>query len=135
MSIPFRLCDRIDIFASSVSNPSRYGIVSFYKNGKIKKIEEKPKSPKSNWAVTGLYFYDKNAPEIAEKLKPSKRGELEITDLNNEYLKVNKLDIEFLGKGFAWLDTGTPDSLLEASNFVKILETRQGLLLGDPSIK
>jgi glucose-1-phosphate thymidylyltransferase len=123
------------IFASEVSNPARYGIVSFYKNGKIKLIEEKPKNPKSNWAVTGLYFYDKNASEIAEKLKPSKRGELEITDLNNEYLKIKKLEIEFLGKGFAWLDTGTPDALLEASNFVKIIETRQGLLLGDPSVK
>ena len=121
------------IFGYQVSDPQRYGVVSFDKNKNIKSIIEKPKNPKSNWAVTGLYFYDKDAPKIAEKLKPSKRGELEITDLNNAYLKTGLLEINLLGKGFAWLDTGTPDSLLEASNFVKIIESRQGLLVGDPS--
>lgn len=121
------------IFGFQVSDPERYGVVMLDKNKKILSIEEKPKNPKSNWAVTGLYFYDQNAPEIAETLKPSERGELEITDLNNEYLKMNNLEIELLEKGFAWLDTGTPDALLEASNFVKIIESRQGLLLGNPS--
>ena len=121
------------IFAYQVSDPERYGVVSFDKNKCAKSIIEKPKKPKSNWAVTGLYSFDKDAPEIAQKLRPSKRGELEITDLNKKYLNMKKLDVELLGKGFAWLDTGTPDSLLEASNFVKILETRQGLRIGDPS--
>ncbi|MFL2823844.1 MAG: sugar nucleotidyltransferase [Alphaproteobacteria bacterium] len=127
--------NRSTIFAYQVSDPERYGVVSFNKNNKVKSIIEKPKKTLSNWAVTGLYSLDKDAPAIAEKLKPSKRGELEITDLNKVYLKKNKLDVETLGKGFAWLDTGTPDALLEASNFVKILETRQGLLIGDPSVK
>lgn len=130
-----KIKNRSTIFAYQVSDPERYGVVSFYKNKNVKSIIEKPKRTLSNWAVTGLYSYDKDAPEIAQKLKPSKRGELEITDLNKEYLKKGNLDVELLGEGFAWLDTGTPDSLLEASNFVKILETRQGLLIGDPSIK
>ena len=121
------------IFGYQVSDPERYGVVSFDKNNKITSIEEKPNSPKSNWAVTGMYYYDAIAPEMAEKLVPSKRGELEITDLNNQYLKGGNLKIELLGKGFAWLDTGTPDSLLEASNFVKIIESRQGLSSGEPS--
>lgn len=127
--------DRSTIFAYRVSDPERYGVVSFDKGMNVKSIIEKPKRTKSDWAVTGLYSYDKDAPSIAKNLKPSKRGELEITDLNKEYLKRNKLDLELLGEGFAWLDTGTPDSLLEASNFVKILETRQGILIGDPSKK
>tara|TARA_B100000575_G_scaffold280072_1_gene269118 strand:+ start:1131 stop:1901 length:771 start_codon:yes stop_codon:yes gene_type:complete len=122
------------IFGYQVSDPERYGVVSFDKNNKITSIEEKPNSPKSNWAVTGMYYYDASAPEMAEKLVPSKRGELEITDLNNQYLKDGNLKIELLGKGFAWLDTGTPDSLLEASNFVKIIESRQGLSIGEPSL-
>jgi glucose-1-phosphate thymidylyltransferase len=127
--------NRSTIFAYRVSDPERYGVVSFDKNKSVKSIIEKPKRTKSDWAVTGLYSYDENASSIAKTLKPSKRGELEITDLNKEYLKRNKLDVELLGEGFAWLDTGTPDSLLEASNFVKILETRQGILIGDPSKK
>ncbi len=121
------------IFGYQVSDPKRYGVVNLDKNNKIISIEEKPENPRSNWAVTGLYFYDERAPHFAEKLEPSKRGELEITDLNNLYLKNNNLNIEFLRKGFAWLDTGTPDALLEASNFVKIIETRQGLSIGDPN--
>ena len=130
-----KIKNRSTIFAYQVSDPERYGVVSFDKNKNVKSIIEKPRRTLSNWAVTGLYSYDKDAPEIAQKLKPSKRGELEITDLNKEYLKKGNLEVEFLGEGFAWLDTGTPDSLLEASNFVKILETRQGLLIGDPSVK
>ena len=125
--------NRSTIFAYRVSDPERYGVVSFDKHNKVKSIVEKPKRTNSDWAVTGLYCYDKNASSMAKLLKPSKRGELEITDLNKEYLKRNQLDVELLGEGFAWLDTGTPDSLLEASNFVKILETRQGILIGDPS--
>lgn len=121
------------IFGYQVSDPKRYGVVNLDKNNKIISIEEKPENPRSNWAVTGLYFYDERAPHFAEKLEPSKRGELEITDLNNLYLKNNNLNIEFLRKGFTWLDTGTPDALLEASNFVKIIETRQGLSIGDPN--
>ncbi|MAU58357.1 MAG: glucose-1-phosphate thymidylyltransferase [Flavobacteriaceae bacterium] len=121
------------IFGFQVSDPKRYGVVTLSKSGKILSIDEKPKKPRSNWAVTGLYYYDNSASEKAKNLKPSKRGELEITDLNNEYLKDGSLEIELLEKGFAWLDTGTPDALLEASNFVKIIETRQGLLIGDPS--
>ncbi len=120
------------VFGYSVSDPERYGVINFDKNKKIKTIIEKPKNPKSNWAVTGLYYYDENASKIASTLKPSKRGELEITDLNKEYLKRGLLDVELLGQGFAWLDTGTPDALLEASNFVKIIETRQGIRIGDP---
>lgn len=122
------------IFGYKVSDPERYGVINFNKDKKVKSIVEKPKNPKSNWAITGLYYYDQNAPKLAKNLKPSKRGELEITDLNKEYLKKDLLDIELLGQGFAWLDTGTPDALLEASNFVKIIETRQGIPIGDPSL-
>ena len=121
------------IFGYQVSDPERYGVVEINNKNEILSIKEKPKNPVSNWAVTGLYYYDENAPEIANNLRPSKRGELEITDLNNQYLAKGQLNIELLGKGFTWLDTGTPDSLLEASNFVKIIETRQGLSIGDPS--
>lgn len=121
------------IFAYEVSDPHRYGVVSFDNNKRPKSIIEKPKVTKSSWAVTGLYYYDSNVTDYAELLKPSKRGELEITDLNKRYLKEKKLDVEILGSGFTWLDTGTPDSLLEAANFVKIIESRQGLLIGDPN--
>lgn len=118
------------IFSYQVSDPHRYGVVSFKKDGSIKNIIEKPKVTKSRWAVTGLYYYDELASKIVRTLKPSKRNELEITDLNNEYLKKGLLNTELLGKGIAWLDAGTPDSLLEASNYVKIIETRQGVPIG-----
>jgi len=115
------------IFGYYVSNPHRYGVVEFDKSGRVISIEEKPERPKSNYAVTGLYYYDKDAPSIAKSLKPSKRGELEITDLNNEYLRRGRLRVELLGRGFAWLDTGTYDSLLDAAEYVRIIEQRQGL--------
>lgn len=114
------------VFAYHVSDPERYGVVEFDKNGKALSIEEKPSKPRSNWAVTGLYFYDGRAPELARSLKPSPRGELEITDLNRLYMEEGKLSVEFLGRGFAWLDTGTPESLLNAAEFVRTLEQRQG---------
>lgn len=114
------------IFGYKVENPKSFGVAVLNKNGDVVKIEEKPQNPKSNIAVTGLYFYDETVVEKAKKLKPSERGELEITDLNNMYLKEKKLDINIFGRGFAWLDTGTPESLLEASNFVGMIEKRQG---------
>ncbi len=114
------------IFAYPVSDPQRYGVVNFDKDGNVISIEEKPEHPESNYAVTGLYLYDKDAPSIARGLKPSKRGELEITDVNNEYLRRGKLRVRLMGRGFAWLDTGTYDSLLDASEFVRIVEKRQG---------
>lgn len=119
--------DGATIFGYWVADPQRYGVVEFDKSGNVISIEEKPERPKSNYAVTGLYFYDKEAPEIAKTLKPSRRGELEITDLNNEYLKRGKLRVELMGRGFAWLDTGTYDSLLDAAEYVRIIERRQGL--------
>ncbi|MCX7794577.1 MAG: glucose-1-phosphate thymidylyltransferase RfbA [Thermodesulfovibrionales bacterium] len=115
------------IFGYYVADPGRYGVVEFDPSGKVISIEEKPEKPRSNYAVTGLYYYDKDAPEIAKTLRPSKRGELEITDLNNEYLKRGRLRVELMGRGFAWLDTGTYDSLLDASEYVRIIEQRQGL--------
>lgn len=117
------------IFAYQVSDPERYGIIEFddFDDYKIISIEEKPISPKSNWAVTGLYFYDSNVVNIVKNIKPSKRGELEITDVNKVYLNNNSLFVEKLGRGFAWLDTGTQDSLLDASEFVRTIELRQGL--------
>jgi glucose-1-phosphate thymidylyltransferase len=123
-------CARTDgatIFAYRVSDPRRYGVVSFDAQGKAVSIAEKPVVPDSNYAVTGLYFYDGDAFEIASRLRPSTRGELEITDLNRAYLERGQLHVEQVGRGVAWLDTGTPDALLQAANFVQIVEARQGL--------
>lgn len=115
------------IFSYHVNDPERYGVVQFDKNNKAINIEEKPKNPQSNWAVTGLYFYDQNVVDYAKSLKPSGRNELEITDLNNIYLKKNQLHVETLGRGTAWLDTGTHEALVSASSFIQTLEQRQGL--------
>jgi glucose-1-phosphate thymidylyltransferase len=118
------------IFGYWVANPQRYGVVEFNNNYEVISIEEKPKVPKSNYAVPGLYFYDNEVVDIAKNLKPSARGELEITDVNLTYLKEGNLKIELLGRGYAWLDTGTPDSLLDASNYIATMERRQGLKIG-----
>jgi len=120
------------VFAYHVANPRRYGVVELDGNGMAVSIEEKPDNPKSNWAVTGLYFYDGEAADLASKLHPSPRGELEITDLNACYMEKGKLHVACMGRGFAWLDTGTPDSLLAASNFVATLTKRQGLCISCP---
>ena len=115
------------LFGYRVQKPSQFGVIEFDNNGNVISIEEKPKNPKSNYAITGLYFYDNDVVSIAETIKPSKRGELEITDINNVYLKNNNAKVELLGRGFAWLDTGTHESLIEASQFVQTIEKRQGL--------
>ncbi len=120
------------VFAYHVKSPSQYGVVQFDSSGKVISIEEKPSNPKSNFAVTGLYFYDQNVTEYAKSLKPSARGELEITDLNQIYLNQGNLKVEVLGRGMAWLDTGSFESLLQASNFIQTIEARQGLKVGCP---
>jgi glucose-1-phosphate thymidylyltransferase len=115
-----------------VSDPNRYGVVEFDKAMRAVSIEEKPQNPKSNWAVTGLYFYDHKVCDIATSLTPSARGEFEITDINRTYLERGELDIKTVGRGYAWLDTGTPESLLEAAEFVRIIEKRQGFKIACP---
>ncbi|MDO4690474.1 MAG: sugar phosphate nucleotidyltransferase, partial [Fusobacterium sp.] len=120
------------IFGYYVSNPQDFGVVEFDKDGKAISLEEKPKYPKSNYAIPGLYFYDNTVVEKAKKVKPSLRGELEITTLNELYLNENKLNVISLGRGMAWLDTGTHEALLEASNFVKTIQSRQGIMVACP---
>lgn len=117
------------VFGYPVTNPKSFGVVEFDENNKVLSIEEKPEKPKSNYAVPGLYFYDKSVVEIAKKIEPSARGELEISSINNEYLRQGKLDVVLLGRGLAWLDTGTPKGLLQASDFVSIVQERQGLYI------
>lgn len=124
--------DRATVFGYYVDDPERFGVVEFDKSGKVLSIEEKPENPRSNYAVTGLYFYDGNVSDYAKSLKPSARGELEITDLNKVYLEKQKLDVKLMGRGYAWLDTGTIDSLLDASNYVGIIQRRQGIAVSAP---
>ncbi|MBZ4656141.1 MAG: rfbA [Thermoanaerobacter sp.] len=123
---------RATVFGYYVDDPERFGVVEFDDEGRVISIEEKPKNPKSNYAVTGLYFYDKDVAKYAKTLKPSARGELEITDLNRIYLEMGKLDVKLLGRGYAWLDTGTMDSLIEASEFVRTIQKRQGIIISAP---
>ena len=123
---------RATIFGYYVHDPERFGIVEFDKNGKVLSVEEKPKNPKSNYCITGLYFYPKGVSAMAHEVKPSARGELEITTLNDMYLKQEKLDVQRLGRGFAWLDTGTMDSLVEAADFVQMIQKRQSIVISAP---
>ena len=123
---------RATIFGYYVNDPERFGIVEFDENGKVVSVEEKPKVPKSNYCITGLYFYDKRVAKMAKEVKPSARGELEITTLNDMYLKDGSLDVQLLGRGYAWLDTGTMDSLIEAASFVQTVEKRQGVKISAP---
>ena len=120
------------IFGYSVEDPERYGVIEFDRDNRVLSIEEKPKQPKSNWAAIGIYFYDEQVTELARQLKPSARGEYEITDLNNLYVRQGQLTVERLGRGYAWLDAGTYDSLLEAAEFIRILQHRQGQLIAAP---
>ena len=123
---------RAMIFGYYVNDPERFGIVEFDENGKVISVEEKPENPKSNYCVTGLYFYPKGVSGMAHEVKPSTRGELEITTLNEMYLKQNQLDVQLLGRGFAWLDTGTMDSLVEAADFVQMIQKRQSIVISAP---
>ena len=120
------------VFAYQVRDPERYGVISFDESGRAREIVEKPTVPSSNWAVTGLYFYDARVSEFARAIRPSPRGELEITDLNSRYLEEGSLQVERLGRGCAWLDAGMPDSLLQAATFVQTIQSRQGMLVGSP---
>ena len=123
---------RATVFGYYVNDPERFGIVEFDESGKVISVEEKPEHPKSNYAITGLYFYPKGVSEMAHQVKPSARGELEITTLNDMYLKRGILDVQLLGRGFAWLDTGTMDSLVDAADFVRMIEQRQGIKISAP---
>ena len=123
---------RCTVFGYYVQDPERFGIVEFDQNGKVLSVEEKPQHPKSNYAITGLYFYNKEVVKMAKQVKPSARGELEITTLNDMYLKKDELDVQLLGRGFAWLDTGTMDSLVDAADFVRMIEKRQGIKISAP---
>ncbi|MCQ2567948.1 MAG: glucose-1-phosphate thymidylyltransferase RfbA [Mogibacterium sp.] len=124
--------ERATVFGYYVNDPERFGIVEFDEDGKVLSVEEKPKHPKSNYAITGLYFYPKGVSEMAKQVKPSDRGELEITTLNDMYLKEDRLNVQLLGRGFAWLDTGTMDSLVDAADFVRMIEKRQGIKISAP---